>query len=86
MSTINMPGFTAEASLYPTSRHYQMAQAPAQAGGAVRPAGFVDHDCYTSCNSFCGPDCKAFPRKSGGDLGRCLRVCRQDCLRDCTFP
>ena len=83
MSTINMPGFTAEASLYPTSRHYQMAQAPAQAGGAVRPAGFVDPGCYARCHYWCGPDCRGL---SGADLGRCLRLCRQDCLRDCTFP
>jgi len=83
MNTINMPGFTAEASICPTSRHYQqMSQAPALAGGAVRPAVFVDHDCYTRCRSTCsGRHCYDL---FGAARGACLRECTQDCLEACT--
>ena len=36
MNDIRMPGFTADASLYRTSRQYTMTEAPAQAG-AIHP-------------------------------------------------
>lgn len=36
MNRVRMPGFTADASVFATSRHYMMAEAPAQAG-AIQP-------------------------------------------------
>ena len=36
---MNMPGFTAEASLYGGSGHYRTAGAHTQADGAIQPAG-----------------------------------------------
>ena len=78
-TTMHMPGFTAEASVYRTSRHYQMTNAPAQAGGAIRPARFVDDRCYTACRSTC--DCSDL---TGATRGACHRACSRECLEDCT--
>jgi hypothetical protein len=36
---MNIPGFTAEASLYRESGHYRMAGAHTHADGAIQPAG-----------------------------------------------
>jgi hypothetical protein len=36
---MNMPGFTAEASLYGESGHYLMARAHTHADGTIQPAG-----------------------------------------------
>jgi len=36
---MNIPGFTAEASLYGKSGHYRMAGAHTHAEGAIQPAG-----------------------------------------------
>jgi hypothetical protein len=82
---MNMPRFTAEASLYTASRHYQMAQAPAQAGGAVRPA-IVDLNCYNECHISCTSDCfgdHGFPSFHGNALGACLRACIRECRQAC---
>ena len=78
MSTMHMPGFTAEASVYRTSRQYLMTEAPAQAGGTIHPA-FLDRRCYTACRSTC--DCFGL---SGNTLGACLRQCNRECVEDCT--
>lgn len=78
MNTVNMPGFTAEASLDRTSRYHQMAQEPS-GGGAIRPASFLDRRCYTRCRTTCR--CGGL---TGGNLGACLRECNADCLQVCT--
>ena len=39
MNTINMPGFTAESSLYNSNVHYQSASEATFYGGVVQPAG-----------------------------------------------
>jgi hypothetical protein len=41
MNDINMPGFTADASLYKTSRQDRMTTAPAQAGAIQPQAPFI---------------------------------------------
>jgi hypothetical protein len=39
VNEMNIPGFTAEASLYRESEHYRMAGAHTHADGAIQPAG-----------------------------------------------
>lgn len=57
MNTTKMPGFTAEASLYPTHGHYRMAGAPGHVvrGGKIVPQlalGLSAGDLYL-CRLFC---------------------------------
>jgi hypothetical protein len=79
MSTMRMPGFTGEASVYRTSQQYLMTEAPAQACGAIQPASFLDRRCYAKCRLTC--DCSNFP----GPKGVCMRLCNAECAADCTF-
>jgi hypothetical protein len=69
---MNMPGFTAEASVYKTSERYHALAAVShyQTDGAILPA---------SCIGECMYDC----REMGG-LGRgaCLRLCRWECASE----
>jgi len=75
MNTMNMPGFTAEASLYNTRRQYQ-TDGPAInsstqmiSGSAICPAAkgreFPDHTCT----------CKGCGAKGGDVTGQCANVC-----------
>jgi hypothetical protein len=60
MNAINMPAFTAEASLYKSSAHYQVGQMPAglQQGGealmhrAVTPQAFIVNSMKGFCADF----------------------------------
>jgi hypothetical protein len=79
MKTMKIPGFTAETSLHPASRQYQMARAAAQ-NGAIRPS-FLDRRCFIDCWSTC--DCSDL---TGSKRGACLRACRAECLADCSRP
>jgi hypothetical protein len=78
MNAINMPGFTAETSVYQTSRHYRMTEASALGGGAIRPS-LLDRRCYTACKSTCY--CLDL---FGSARGACFRQCNQECAEDCT--
>ena len=49
---MNMPGFSAQASLYKTSGSYRIAGALGQADTAIRPAA-IDFDCAEACRSLC---------------------------------
>ena len=55
MNTINMPGFTAEASLYKASERYNMARTVAMANDQkivpqrIRICGHVDTECLNGC-------------------------------------
>jgi len=55
---MNIPGFTAETSLYRESGHYRMAGAHTHAYGTIQPASFYRHhsdlDCYFKCSDVCG--------------------------------
>jgi hypothetical protein len=42
MTTLNMPGFAAEASLYKTSRYYQSERSLCQPNKAIYPAQFAE--------------------------------------------
>src|SRR4051794_34504584 len=84
MSTLNIPRFTAEASLYTLSGRYRMAQAPARARGVICPADYVDHNCYIKCHNACTNGCKA--DLVGSSLGQCLHACIKECNDECTRP
>jgi hypothetical protein len=67
MITINMPGFSADASLYSTSRNY--AAAVTERGGAIHLAQFDDvtlppQDDCARCRRRCMRSCRNSPRQS----------------------
>jgi hypothetical protein len=63
---MNIPGFTAEASLYRDSGQYQMAGAHTHADGAIQPAISRSNcywDCMASCDDlayYCSVNCSCF--------------------------
>jgi hypothetical protein len=74
MNTMTMPGFTAESSVYRTSRHYQMTAGVAAHGNVVQPQ-LCDTQCLLSCQSACKAD---FPR--GRRRADCINI---DCPDEC---
>jgi hypothetical protein len=68
MKTINVPGFTAETSLFTMHKHYQQAT-------ALRPTN-LDGVQPASCLSKCVSDCRAFGHMHPG---ACVRLCRGEC-------
>src|SRR4029077_4049582 len=66
-----MPGFTAESSIYRTSRHYQMSADFLANGVVVRP-----QICDADCMSECVPGCEDF-------TGRLHAQCIIGCSRQC---
>jgi hypothetical protein len=69
MKTMNMPGFTAEVSLYKTTNHYHMIEAVHQADGTVHAAliGNCFRDCFRACRAL-------------GESGWwCSSICQQEC-------
>ncbi len=72
MNTINMPGFTAESSVYRTSGHYQMTAGFDANGGVVQPQA-CDADCARECGEGeCGD-------LTGRQRLQCLRQCFNRC-------
>ncbi len=78
MNTMNMPGFTAEASLYNTGGHYRMAGAPNHLVGSrgvlpQLPIGFCMADCdfIHRDDPFLASVCKlgCFGQQDGGGTG-----------------
>jgi hypothetical protein len=74
---MNMPGFTAEASVYKTSERYHVLVAVShyQTDGAILPA---------SCYGECMYDCLVKDPDIEGHIGRirpgaCVRLCRSIC-------
>ncbi len=71
MSAMSLPGFTAEASVYKTKVHYQMASTLDQADGVSSPQfGLSSGNPY----SFCGRGWDCGP--CGWSAGVCSRVCK----------
>ena len=75
---MNLPCFTAEASLYPSSRSYYWAVNPGHSGGSIRPAAYAANnrcgcmDTYIDCSNAClrqDPTCGIVP----------WCPCQQDC-------
>jgi hypothetical protein len=75
---MNMPGFTAEATCYPTNRHNHAFGISASTDAAIYPA-ILDKDCYTRCRLTCDPFCE------DRNKGACHLGCRWDCISECTF-
>jgi hypothetical protein len=46
---MNLPGFSAESSLYQTSKRYRMIATVTQADGAIQAAIFPRPNCFVSC-------------------------------------
>src|SRR5678816_1982395 len=70
---MNMPGFTAEVSLYNTTTQYQMTWTVHQPDGTVHAAqnGSGDPFCFGRCFRAC---------IEGGGLGfQCSKECRSEC-------
>jgi len=88
MNIINMPGFTAEASIYKTVRQYRMAGTRNNLGGGrgvlpQLPIGFCMADCdFTEhdplSNMACKFDCLG-GQEGGGGGGPREPVCRPSC-------
>lgn len=87
MKTMNMPGFTAEASLYKTSKHYSMAATLEGVGlsstlypqmrratGPSGPIGFPGQDCGGACWHLC-------KMTGGGEwfFDHCMNSCQSSC-------
>ena len=68
---MNMPGYTAESSIYRTSGQYWMTAGIDASGAIIRPQA-CDLDCLNDCT----PDCDEF---IGQARARCLANCRRLC-------
>ena len=73
-----MPGFTAEATLYRTSGHYQ---SPARGGAG--PTGIAPAK-FQPCDLNCANKCKKI--ECVGDTGRDFLQCSKACLLSCHCP
>jgi hypothetical protein len=91
---MNLPGFTAEASLYKTSAQYSMAVNYGRSGAAVQPAavrlmpglGGAILDPGTGpivINPDPGPIGGSDPTGGGGDMARVDFFCLRNCIRIC---
>jgi hypothetical protein len=77
MNTMNMPGFTAEASIYRKGQFYFAIAGFSQTEGAVWP-----QTSYSDC-SYCGDPSDCFDLPHGSDIRRCeaaIRRCWHSCL------
>jgi modification target Cys-rich repeat protein len=70
---MNLPGFSAEVSLYRTGGRYRTAGAPSPSRDTVRPA-VIDENCYNDCYGYCLNACY----DSGGDWYSCSQHCAVD--------
>jgi hypothetical protein len=71
MTTIIMPGFTAESSVYRTSGHYQMTVGFDANGRLVQPQ-VCDVDCVNECQLSC-------VGLTGREHAQCIRLCSIEC-------
>ena len=72
MSTMTMPGFTAESSVYRTSGYYQMTVGFAAHGNVVHPQIWCDYACMANCRFDCD-----YPYAPGS--ARCHYFCQRAC-------
>ena len=77
---MNLPGFTAESSLYEVTGLYKLIARVHHASAAIQPQFEV---CDTDCLYYCQSDC-------GNEVGRmkgvCVRACHQQCCHTTRFP
>jgi hypothetical protein len=69
---MNLPGFSAEASVYKTSGRYYIAWAATGARGGIEPA-------QQFCPPWCIQDCIAGCRADGNSPGFCGGLCSREC-------
>jgi hypothetical protein len=88
--TMNIPGFTAEESVYKTSRHYQMSATFNQADVAIHPALVKETDepvgwqlCVEKCKIKCFKD-KACNQMAPAAKTQCKLACEDKCISYCT--
>jgi hypothetical protein len=83
---MNMPEFTAEASLRQTARRYRMAATheaattllyPQRATGPFGPIGLPGQDCHGACSHVC-------MMATGGHFGPFFDKCMDSCASTCT--
>jgi hypothetical protein len=72
---MNMPGFTAESSIYGKSR-YQQTHMDVDLGG--RAVHLAQYDWY-DCGSWCQENCSAVMDLGPEIFARCLRSCLNRC-------
>src|SRR5215813_10151336 len=91
---MNMPGFTGEASLYKTSRHYYEAGNLTQTDGVYSALSILhqlppvlDFPFATLCCSSCQSDCVRQCWRAGGsrnpDYFECVKACGPRCTKKC---
>ena len=86
MNTMNVPGFTADASLYRVSNHYYVHGMYHRTESNVYPADYLDQNCLDACKVDCGIACAGL---LGSNKAWCIRECAADnreCNRICTHP
>ena len=82
---MNLPGFTADRSLYTSPQHYRTATTFGQAShvAAISPSlvlpAACDEQCHLDCLNALIPDCLEFNRPPG----LCLLLARRTCNRGC---
>ncbi len=57
---MNIPGFSAEASLYKSGRTYRLEGGLAQSAGVIHPAGGLSPSGLLQCLQSCGDDSDCF--------------------------
>jgi hypothetical protein len=82
---MSMLGFTAEASLYRSTRQYRTAGMAQQTAYGIYPA-YLHHGCFLSCYGNCNQECFEL---TGPARAACLDDCSElhaYCIEQCTFP
>jgi|ERR1700741_3398324 hypothetical protein len=72
MNTMNIPGFTAEASVWRTIGRYEMGGATVQDDGTVHPA-------QQACPPRCIQECEFGCQRDGLSKSFCEKLCQSDC-------
>ena len=84
---MNLPGFSAEASLQRIGLAYNMAWVFDEMGNVVRPQ-VCDQTCLDDCESNCldPGDCSDLPPQSRGQCLAQVAACRRACIKRCCPP
>ena len=83
---MNIPGFTADASLCSSSNHYYVHGMYHRTEQNVYPADYIDQNCLSACIVNCGSVCAG---TSGNAKAACINECAMDnseCYRICSRP
>ena len=72
---MNIPGFTANASLYKTNGRYDVHDVYHQTEQRIYPADYIDQTCLGNCTRDCGDECAG---TSGQGKSACIGECAKD--------